>query len=380
MSDRRYWIGFNRVKGIGPAKVRALLDHFGDLEVAWGASRLALAEAGLDKRAIDSLEAARAGMSLDRAMADLDRAGVQVVCWDDEGDGDYPNRYPHRLREIDNPPPLLYVHGAFADTDDWAVAIVGTRRPTPYGKEAARELAGALASAGITVVSGLARGIDAAAHVAALEAGGRTIAVLGSGLDKVYPHEHAALAEKIANNGAVISDYPLGTPPESVNFPPRNRIISGLSLGVIVVEAPQASGALITAEFAVEQGREVFAVPGSILHRNSVGANRLIQQGAKLITSAEDVLEELNLKMAAQHAEARAQLSLLDSADETERTLLAHLSAEPLHADELCALVGLPIASISSTLAMMELKGLVRQVGGMTYVTAREARADYKIE
>jgi len=380
MNDRRYWVGFNKVKGIGPAKVRALLDHFGDLEAAWGAKRLALAEAGLDKRAIDSLEAARAGLNLDLVMADLDKAGVQLVCWDDDGGGEYPHRYPHRLREIDNPPPLLYVRGSFAEKDDWAVAIVGTRRPTPYGKEAARELAAALASAGVTVVSGLARGVDAAAHVAALEAGGRTIAVLGSGLDKVYPHEHTVLAEKIANNGAVISDYPLGTPPESVNFPPRNRIISGLSLGVIVVEAPPESGALITADFAVEQGREVFAVPGSILHRNSLGPNRLIQQGAKLITSAEDVLEELNLKMAAQHAEARAQLSLLDNADETERTLLAHLSAEPLHADELCVLLGMPIANISSTLAMMELKGLVRQVGGMTYIAAREARADYRIE
>lgn len=373
MSDRRYWIGFNKVKGIGPAKVRALLDHFGDLESAWNASRAALVEAGLDRRAMDSLEAARSGIDLGRALAELEQAGVTALCWDDAD-------YPRRLREIDNPPPVLYLRGALADSGDWAVAIVGTRRATAYGKEAARELASALASAGVTVVSGLARGIDAAAHVAALEAGGRTAAVLGSGLDKVYPPEHVALAGKIVAGGALISDYPLGTPPDAANFPPRNRIISGLSLGVIVVEAGEDSGALITAEFAMEQGREVFAVPGNIFNRSSRGPNQLIQQGAKLVLSAEDVLEELNLKMAARHAEARAQLPLFDGADDTERQLLAHLSAEPLHADELSVLTSLPIATVSGALAMMELKGMARQVGGMTYVVAREKRADYKLE
>ncbi len=376
MSDRRYWIGFNKVKGIGQAKVRALLDHFGDLQSAWNASRDALVEAGLDRRALESLEAAREGIDLDRVMAELEQAGINTLCWDDAD-------YPRRLREIDNPPPLLYLRGSLADSDDWAVAIVGTRRATSYGKEVARELASALASAGVTIISGLARGIDAIAHVAALESGGRTIAVLGSGLDKLYPPEHAALAEKITANeasGALISDYALGTPPEAANFPPRNRIISGLSLGVIVVEAGEDSGALITAEFAMDQGREVFAVPGNIFSRSSRGPNKLIQQGAKIVLNAEDVLEELNLKMAARHAEARAQLPLFDGADETERKLLAHLSAEPLHADELSVLTTLPIATVSSALAMMELKGMARQVGGMTYVLARERRAEYKVE
>jgi len=373
INDRRYWIGFNKVKGIGPAKVRALLDHFGDLDSAWIAPRDELAAAGLDRRAIDSLETARAGLDLGRIADELDKAGVTALCWDDA-------EYPRRLREIDNPPPLIYLRGELAASDEWAVAIVGTRRATAYGKEAARELASAIASAGVTVVSGLARGVDAVAHVAAVEAGGRTIAVLGSGLDNLYPPEHAALAERISANGVLISDYPLGTPPEAANFPPRNRIISGLSLGVIVVEAGDDSGALITAEFAMEQGREVFAVPGNIFNRSSRGPNRLIQQGAKIALSAEDVLEELNLKMAAQHAEARAQLPLLESADDTERKLLAQLSAEPLHADELSVLTSLPIAAVSSALAMMELKGMARQVGGMMYVTARETRAEYKIE
>ncbi len=373
MSDHRYWIGFNRVKGIGPAKARALLDHFGDLDSAWRASRIDLQEAGLDKRSIESLEAARKGMDLDALLAEVEKAGLTLLCWDDEG-------YPRQLREVPNSPPLIYLRGTFTIQDDWAVSVVGTRRATAYGKEVARELAGALAASGVTVVSGLARGVDAAAHVAALEAGGRTIAVLGSGLDKVYPYEHLNLAGQIANSGAVISDYPLGTPPESTNFPPRNRIISGLSLGVIVVEAGDESGALITARVAAEQGREVFAVPGNIFNRTSRGPNRLIQEGAKVVLKAEDVLEELNLKMVAYQAEARAQLPLLEGADDNERQLLAQLSAEPLHADELSALVSLPIATVSSALAMMELKGLVRQVGGMRYVVAREPQAPYKVE
>ncbi len=373
MSDRRYWIGFNKVRGIGPAKVRALLDHFGDLEIAWSAPRIELAAAGLDRRAIEALEAARAGIDLNRLAAEVEKAGLSCVCWADE-------TYPRRLREIDNPPPLLFFRGALTEADDWAVAMVGTRRATAYGKEVARELAAALAAAGVTVVSGFARGVDAAAHVAALDAGGRTIAVLGSGLDKVYPAEHTVLAERVIDRGALVSDYPLGTPPDASNFPPRNRIISGLALGVIVVEAGEGSGALITTGFALEQGREVFAVPGNILQRNSRGPNKLIQQGAKVVLSVEDVLEELNLKMAAHHAEARAQLSLFEGADEIECKLLAHLSAEPLHADELSVLASLPIATVSSALAMMELKGMARQVSGMTYVVARERRVEYRVE
>ncbi len=373
MNDRKYWIGFNKVRGIGPAKMRALLDHFGQLEAAWNAPRAELAEAGLDKRALDSLEAARASLDLDALVAEVDRAGFKTLCWDDE-------QYPRRLREIENPPPVLFLRGDLTQADDGAVAIVGTRRAAAYGKEVARELASALALAGVTIVSGFARGIDAVAHIAAVEAGGRTLAVLGSGLDKLYPAEHAALAEKVVTQGALLSDYPLGTPPEAANFPPRNRIISGLSLGTLVVEASDDSGALITTHFAREQGREVFAVPGNIFNRQSQGPNKLIQQGAKMVLRAEDILEELNLTMVAHQAEARAQLSLFDGADATERQLLEHLSAEPLHADELSVLTSLPIATVSSALAMMELKGMARQVGGMTYVLARETRLEYRVE
>jgi DNA processing protein len=375
MTDRRYWIGFNKVRGIGPAKLRALLDHFGDLETAWNAPYQSLSDAGLDKRAIQSLEAARTGLNLGKLVEDVEKAGIAMLCWDDD-------LYPSRLRTIDNPPPLLFLRGRLVPEDEWAVAIVGTRRATSYGRDVAHELAQGLAAAGITIVSGFARGIDAAAHVAALETGGRTLAVLGSGLDKIYPHEHTALAERIfaGDAGALISDYAPGTPPDASNFPPRNRIISGLSLGVIVVEAGDESGALITAEFATDQGREVFAVPGSIFSRVSRGPNKLIQQGSKVILRPEDVLEELNLKMAVHQAEARAQLPLFDGASDAEKVLLTHLSAEPLHADELSVLASLPIASVTSMLAMMELKGMARQVGGMKYILAREPRADYRID
>jgi len=256
------------------------------------------------------------------------------------------------------------------------VAIVGTRRASAYGKEVTRWLARTLARSGITIVSGLARGIDAEAHRAALEAGGRTIAALGCGIDRVYPSEHRKLASEIVESGALVSDYPLGTEPEGKNFPPRNRIISGLSLGVLIPEAGKGSGALITADYAAEQGRDVFAVPGSVLMHGSGGTNALIQDGAKVVLGPEDILEELNLAMVAEQAEARQVLP----ADETEAALLTHLSAEPTHVDDLQQQLGIPIAQVTSTLALMELKGMVRQVGGMKYVVAREPGVEYIVD
>jgi len=201
-------------------------------------------------------------------------------------------------------------------------------------------------------------------------------AVLGCGIDRVYPPEHRKLAQEIIAHGALVSDYPLGTKPEGRNFPPRNRIISGLSLGVLITEAGVRSGALITAGYAAEQGRDVFAVPGSILMRNSAGTNALIQDGAKVVLGPEDILEELNLTMVAEQVEARQVLP----ADETEAALLAHLSAEPTHVDELQRQMELPIARVTSTLALMELKGMVRQAGGMKYIVAREPGVEYVVE
>jgi DNA processing protein len=365
----RYWVGFNKVSGVGAARLRALLDYFGDLETAWNAPAHDLQQAGLDKRSLANLLRARDALDLDAEMARLEQAGVDLLTWEDAN-------YPKNLREVYNPPPLLHVRGAIQKQDEWAVAIVGTRRASVYGKEAARMLADGLARAGVTVVSGLARGIDTVAHRACLDAGGRTIAVLGCGVDVMYPRQNTRLAAEIVDRGALVSEYALGTRPDASNFPPRNRIISGLALGTIVVEAGLSSGALITAGFAAEQGREVFAVPGNVFAKGSRGANQLIQQGAKMVCSIADVLEELNLTMVSEQAQARAVIP----ENETEAVLLEHLSAEPVHIDDLGRVVRLPIAQVSSTLALLELKGVVRQVGGMKYVLARETGIEYVIE
>ncbi len=369
MSDIRYWIGFNRVMGIGPAKLRALIDYFGDLETAWRASSADLRQAGLDRRALECLLAARAGMDLDAEAARVARLGAKAITWEDAD-------YPSLLKSIAAPPPLLYVKGTFAPADQWTVAIVGTRRATAYGREVTLALVRDLVRSHVTIVSGLARGIDGAAHQAALDAGGRTIAVLGHGVDHLYPPEHRKLAERIVEQGALVTDYPVGTPPDGPNFPPRNRIISGLSLGIVVVEGDVKSGARITADFAMEQGRDVFAVPGNILQRASHLPNSLIQEGAIPVLGAEDILERLNLNMVAEQTEVRQVIPQ----DPTEAQVLSLLSAEPVHVDELRRMTGLPIAQVSSTLALMELKGMVRQVGGMNYVAARESGPVYRVE
>jgi DNA processing protein len=367
--DVRYWVAFNKVSGIGAARLRALLDYFGDLETAWQSSTHDLQQAGLDRRSIANLVDMRGRVNLDAEMERVRRLGVTVLTWEDA-------TYPRNLREAYNAPPVLYVRGRIEERDEWAVAVVGTRQASVYGKEVARMLGTGLAQAGVTVVSGLAWGIDTAAHRACLDAGGRTLAVLGCGVDIVYPQQNARLAAEIVERGALVSEYALGTRPEARNFPPRNRIISGLTLGTVVVEADLGSGARITADFAAEQGREVFAVPGNIFTRTSRGTNELIQQGAKMVCDVADILEELNLTMVSEQAQARAIIP----ENETEALLLDYLSAEPLHVDELRRAVKLPIAQVSSTLALMELKGMVRQVGGMNYVLARESRVEYVIE
>jgi DNA processing protein len=355
----RYYVGFNLVRGIGPARLRMLIDAFGDVERAWHAPADALYRVGLDRRSLENLLETRARVDLDREVRRVAAVGAHILTWEDEG-------YPKLLAEIPDPPPVLYVRGELKPEDAWAVAVVGTRRASTYGREVTRRLVSVLAQSGVTIVSGLARGIDAVAHQTALEAGGRTIAVLGCGIDLVYPPEHRELARRIAAQGALVSEYPLGTQPEPGNFPPRNRIISGLSLGVVITEAGRDSGALITADYAAEQGRDVFAVPGSILSAGCAGTNRLIQDGAKPVLDAADILQELNLTMVAEQKEARQALPTT----ETEALILAHLSAEPVHVDDLTRAVGLPVAQVTSTLALMELKGMVRQVGGMKYVAA----------
>jgi DNA processing protein len=368
VNDKRYWVGFNLVKGVGAVRLQTLRDHFGDLALAWQAPLDALQAAGLSPKLAQRVTQVRAGVDLDKFLTKVMAQGIEILTWDDD-------LYPPRLKEIDQPPPILYVRGAITAEDFWAVAVVGTRRVSAYGRQVAEELASFLAANGVTVISGLARGVDAIAHQSALKAGGRTIAVMGCGVDRIYPPEHAQLAEKIIGSGALIGDYAPGTPPDASNFPPRNRIISGPSMATVVVEAGETSGALITAQFAIDQGREVFAVPGNILAPQSKGTNRLIAQGARPMLSVRDLLDVLNLTRVTEQRLVRKVLP----ADETESKLISVLTHEPLHMDEIRNQTGLPIERVSATLVMMELKGLVRQVGGQNYVAVREEQAEYVV-
>jgi DNA processing protein len=366
MSEVKYWVGFNLMPGIGRVRFSQLINHFGTLENAWHASPAELKAAGLDQRTAQTVINLRAKISLDAEMERLEQYRVKVLTWNDPA-------FPPRLKEIYDVPPVLYVRGELTAQDEWAIATVGTRRATIYGREVTEQIVSDLARSKITIVSGLARGIDSIAHRAALDAGGRTIAIFACGLDVVYPPENLKLAQAIMEHGALVSDYHLGAKPKPENFPRRNRIMSGLSLGVLVTEAGESSGALITANLALEQNREVFAVPGSVLSPVSRGTNRLIQDGAKLVRDANDILEELNLTVVPQQLEMKE----LIPADETESLLLGQLGHEPTHIDEVCRQSRLPVSVVSSTLALMELKGMVRQLGGMNYILAREAKVDW---
>jgi len=303
---------------------------------------------------------------IDRELAAIERLPVRVLTILDPD-------YPARLKTIHDPPPVLSVSGTLGDADDHAVAVVGTRKATPGGRVIAERLGRELAEAGFTVVSGLARGIDVAAHQGALNAGGRTVAVLGCGIDRTYPAAHRPIRKTIEERGAVLSELPPGTRAHAYHFPRRNRIISGLSLGVVVVEATPQSGSLITARLAAEQGREVFAVPGPVLSEQSRGTNGLIKQGAKLVETVEDILDELTAQcepsfrtrlQERRAAVARPARSKEVSLEGDEARIYAELSADPMHIDELIARTGLPAASVSRLLLALELKGFVRQLPG----------------
>lgn len=358
-----YWISLNRISGIGPVTFRLLLTYFqDDLATAWRANSQELARAGLQQRTIEQFLAQRDKIEPERQVEVLARRHIHCLTWRDPG-------YPALLREIEDAPPVLYLRGSLTEADRFALGVVGTRNASKYGQQVTEHLAAELARGQVTVVSGLAVGIDTFAHTAALDAGGRTLAVLACGLDVVYPQNNSALARRICESGqgALISEYPLGVRPESGNFPARNRIISGLSQGILVVEAGEKSGALITANDATKQGREVFAVPGSIFSSRSSGVNRLIREGAHLVSNVKDILDALNLFMVPQQMEI--QQALPENAE--ERALLSLLSHEPVHINELILVSGLPAPMVSATLTMLELKGLVRGLGNMQFVLAR---------
>lgn len=363
MSERLYWLGFSIAKGFGPVRVRLMLDHFGSLRNAWQASIPELSQIGIDKRTLSSLETTRSHLDLSKELRRLDDHGIALLTWQDDA---YP-RTLAQLRPIDHAPHVLYIRGTLAESDDWALAVVGTRNISAYGRQVTHQLVTELARQGITIVSGMARGVDAVAHQAALNAGARTIGVLGCGLDTIYPPENKHLAAEIVRNGALISRFPLGIAPEAKNFAPRNRILSGLARGVLVTEAGTKSGALSTARQALEQGREVFAVPGNITAHGSSGTNSLIQDGANPALTAKDILDVLDVEYVTEYVSARRALPNLD---EDETHVLNCLTQEPTHVDEIVHTSGLPTSQVSTALMKLQLKGMVREVGHMTFVSS----------
>lgn len=361
LQDHKYWLGFSLIPDIGPKRILSLLDEFGSLEAAWHAERARLIRAGLGETLTARIVDKRKTIDLDHEMQRVAKVDAFLLTLlDDE--------YPPLLRDIEDAPPLLYARGTLLPQDNHAVCIVGTRKSTVYGREAAYMLAKDLAASGVTIISGLALGIDAAAHQGALDAGGRTIGVMGNGINDVYPSENLELARQIITQGCVVTEFPIGAPPAGKNFPRRNRVMSGLALGVLVVEAGERSGALITTSYAAEHGRDVFAVPSNIFNQAGRGTNRLIQDGAKLVMGAQDVLDEIDL--AHTQVETRSRTEAVVPANDTEAALLDLLSHDPIHIDDLVRLSGLPIATVSSTLTILELKGLARTVGSMQYSIA----------
>ncbi len=355
--ENSYWIGFSLISGINRFKLGLIENHFGGLKQAWQATSHELIQSGLDSKCVQTIVHQRPHIDIETEAIKLEKLGIRVLNYHDE-------YYPQRLKQIYDFPPLLYIKGSLLPEDEAGVAVVGSRLPTGYGKQVTEELAAELASNGVTIISGLAKGIDTIAHQSAINAGGRTIAVCATGLDITYPASNYNLAGKIINHGAIISEYPPGTRPRPEHFPRRNRIMSGMSMGVLVTEAKAHSGALITAKLALEYDREVFAVPGSILSPNSIGCNWLIQEGAKLVTQVNDMLEELNLPVLNRQRKFKETIP----ENEHEALIIKALMLEPMHIDAIVRSSGISTAQASSTLAIMEIKGQVRQMGAMTYM------------
>lgn len=363
MKDCLPWLALRAVPGVGAVTYRKLVERFGTPGAVFEAGAAELAAAEVREPVIRALRGFGGWAEAERQAADLARHGIGLLTLWEEG-------YPERLAAIFDPPPLLFVRGELVSADRLAVAVVGTRAASYYGRSVCERLSGELAQRGVTIVSGLARGIDAVAHRAALEAGGRTIAVAACGLDVSYPAENRQLLEAITAGGAAVSELPPGTAPDRGYFPARNRIISGLSLGVVVIECGARSGALITARCAVEQGREVFAVPGSVEAPGSAGPHRLIRQGAKLVERAEDVLEEVYPWAACPRVDEEAAGFNLDGASADERAVCRSLETGPLHVDELARRCELEPGALAQLLLELELKGLIRQLPGRLFARA----------
>jgi DNA processing protein len=357
-SEEKGWLRLHLAPGLGRVALLRLLKAFGSAEAILEAHPDSWGErAGLRSSLAAKVPSADATEVTD-ALSSLDRVGARIIPLNDE-------RYPALLRAIHDPPALLYVRGELPETD--SLAVVGARRATTAGRRLTEEICAEVGSRRITVVSGLARGIDTAAHRGALEGGGKTVAVLGCGIDRVYPAENTRLFNSIEENGAIVSEYPPGTPPLPGHFPGRNRIISGMCLGVLVVEAAQGSGSLITADFALEQGREVFAVPGQVHAPTAGGVNRLLKDGARLVTEASDILEVLWPGIPSVAIRQHEQ-TLAASLSGDALTLFQHLGQEPLHIDELARKSGLTPMEVSAILLTLELQGGADQLPGMRFI------------
>jgi DNA processing protein len=361
VSDIRYWIGLSLVPDIGPITAKQLISHAGNPENVFNLDMQGLLSVqGMTRARAENIAGFSRWDEVEKQVRAMEKKGASVVCYGDP-------RYPRILQEIPDAPLLIYLIGSYQADDRFGIAVVGSRTYSPYGEAVTQRISGELAASGFTIISGMARGIDTFAHRSALAAGGRTIAVLGSGIDVCYPSENRGLMEKIAAAGCVLSEFPPGCPPNRENFPRRNRLISGLSLGVLVVEAAEGSGSLITASTALEQNREVFAVPGSIVSKNSAGTNLLIRQGAKMVLRTEDIIEELAPVLKGFIRQGTTQLPELSAG---EKELCACLTGEPRQIDVLARESGLPVHRILDILLSLELKGVIRQSDGKRFYLA----------
>lgn len=360
----KYLVSISRINKIGASAMRRLFNFFPDAKQVWEASLSDLLQAGLNEKLATEFVFKRKNIDPDNEMDKMQKENIQVISFLDKN-------YPRLLKETHNPPFTLFYKGDLSNITEETIAIVGSRKFTQYGKQVTERIVEELIAQNILIVSGMALGIDSIAHITTIKNKKRTVAVLGSGLDQqhIYPSSNRGLAEEIiANQGLLISEYPIGTEPLKHNFPMRNRIISGLSLGTLVIEAGESSGALITSKYALEQNREVFAIPGNINQPMSVGTNNLIKQGAKLVHSANDIFEELNIKQIQEFH--KAQSINPDSKEEAE--LLKILANEPQHINNIVKLSGFTITQVNSTLVLLEMKGLVKNLGGNRYIKSMQ--------
>jgi len=357
----KYWLAWNKIPDIGPKRFYKLLEYFGSVENAWEAKSGEISRVlNLSSKISSRLFEEKNNIIPERELDLIFKHKANVITIEDA-------LYPENLKTIHYPPPVLYFKGTIVEADKNSISIVGTRKATYYGKMVAEKLSKDLTLAGLTIISGMARGIDTAAHKGALSVNGRTIAVLGCGIDHIYPPENRRLAQEIQESGAVISEFPLSTLPERQNFPRRNRIISGLSLGTVVVEAAEKSGALITADFALEQGREVFAIPGNINSPLSNGSHNLIKQGAKLVNNYQDILEEINIVLPQKTAEKEI-VKENTSLTEEEKIIYRLITKEPAQIDEIIGVSKLSAGKVSEILLNLELKDLIKEIEGKRFI------------